>query len=356
MTLSLQVKGELERIIVEYIYSWKKIRRLAKSVGIEIPDQLRDKSEAASMITESGKDDKDIINLTLKYTRKGRWDSDYFQEAKDALNVPLRKTMNLAVNDDGDLVSFGTFGIKSQNIAETDDFDYHIFLSHHHDDLDMVKVFVEELKLYGFKVFVAHSDIKLSEEWIKVIEKELTSCKIFIAFLTTNFKNSDWCGQESGIAYINNLKIIPLNCDGKTNSYGFINKYQAKPFLYKVKNRSRYEESKFRDDVKEIVDVLMNEPEIISYVRNSILEKMKHIYHYHDADCIFSYILKLQPFTEEEFRDIIITSNANTQIYGNAQTFEGIRKIIENYPTYANQLKESEELLKKINNLQNNVP
>ena len=348
MTLSLQVKGELERIIVDYIYSWKKIRRLAKSVGIEIPDQLRDKSEAASMITESGKDDKDIITLTLKYTRKGLWDGDYFQKAKEALNVPLRKTMNLEVNDDGDLVSFGTFGIKSQNIAETDDFDYHIFLSHHHDDLDMVKVFVEELKLYGFKVFVAHSDIKLSEEWIKVIEKELNSCKIFIAFLTTNFKNSDWCGQESGIAYINNLKIIPLNCDGKTNSYGFINKYQAKPFLYKVKGRSRYEENKFREDVKEIVDVLMNEPEIVRYVRGSILDRMKDIHSYHSSDCIFSYILKLQPFTEDEFREIINLSNANDQIYGNAMISETLRKIIANNLSYASQVMESNELLKRL--------
>ena len=348
MALSLQVKGELERIIVDYIYSWKKIRRLAKSVGVEIPDELRDKNEAASLITQFGKDDKDLITLTLEYAKKGLWDGDYFQKAKEALNIPLRKTMNLEVNDDGELVSFETFGIRSKNIAETDNFDYHIFLSHSHLDLDMVKVFAEELKLYGFKVFVAHSDIRVSDEWLKVIEKELNSCKIFIAFLTANFKESNWCDQESGIAYMNNMKIIPLNCDGKTNSYGFINKYQARPLLYKVKDQDKYEDYKFRAEVKEIVGVLMNEPEISKYVKNSILEKMRYIYHYHDSDCIFSYILNLQPFSEEEFRNIIITSNANDQIYDNPATFEALRTIIANHSSYANRLKESEELLKKI--------
>ena len=165
---------------------------MAKSVGVEIPDELRDKNEAASLITQFGKDDKDLITLTLEYAKKGLWDGDYFQKAKEALNIPLRKTMNLEVNDDGELVSFETFGIRSKNIAETDNFDYHIFLSHSHLDLDMVKVFAEELKLYGFKVFVAHSDIRVSDEWLKVIEKELNSCKIFIAFLTANFKESNW--------------------------------------------------------------------------------------------------------------------------------------------------------------------
>lgn len=351
MELSLQVIGELERIIVDYIYSWKKIRRLAKSVGVEIPSELTDKNEAASLITKAGKGDEELIALTLRYTKKGKWDEDYFQEARKALNIPLKKTMNLEVNDNGNLVSLETFGIKSKDSPGTDNPDYHIFLSHSHDDLEMVKVFVDELQLYGFKVFVAHSDIGLSEEWIKVIEKELNSCKIFIAFLTANFRKSDWCDQESGIAYINNLKIIPLNCDGNTNSYGFINKYQAKPLLYKVKDRDRNEESKFRKDVKAIVDVLMNEPEIIRYVRGSILDGMKDIYSYHSSDCIFSYILKLQPFTEDEFRGIINLSNANNQIYGNPVTFDPLRAIIANNSSYASQVKESYELLKKISKM-----
>lgn len=79
MALSLQVKGKLERIIVDYIYSWKKIRRLAKSVGVEIPDELRDKNEAASLITQFGKDDKELITLTLQYAKKGLWDRDQGQ-------------------------------------------------------------------------------------------------------------------------------------------------------------------------------------------------------------------------------------------------------------------------------------
>ncbi len=348
MLLTLQVIGELERIIVDYIYSWRKIRRLAKSVGIEIPEELKDKGEAASLITQAGKEDESLITLTLKYAKKGKWDENYFQRAIEALNPPLGRTMNLRIDEDGNLVPLEAFGIRSKIPPTPDIPKYHVFLSHSHHDIDAVKILANELGLYGFKVFVAHTDIKLSDEWFIAVERELNSCKIFVAFLTTNFKNSDWCDQESGIAYLNHLKIVPLNCDGNTNSYGFLNKYQAKPLIYKVRDRDRNEENKFKEDVKRIVEVLMGEPEIIGYVRTSILDGMEKIYHFHDADCIFSYILKLQPFTEEEFRRIIHLSNSNDQIYGAATTAEPLRTIIANNASFASELKETEELLEKL--------
>ncbi len=348
MSLTLEVIGELESVIVDYVYSWNKIRRLAKSVGVEIPEDLKDKGEAASLITNVGKDDENLIGVTLKYAKKGKWDQDYFQEAREALNPPLGRTMNLRIDENGDLVPLETFGTR-RRISPTPEMpNYHIFLSHSHFDIDAVKILANELGLYGFKVFVAHSDIRLSEEWIKSIEKELNSCKIFIAFLTANFKNSDWCDQESGIAYLNNMKIVPLNCDGNTNSYGFVNKFQAKHLLYKVKNRDRYEENKFREDVKKIVDVLMDEPEIVRYVRTSMLDRMEQIYHYHDADCVFSYILKLQPFTEDELVKIIRLSNTNNQIHGAATTADPLRTIITNNASFVSKLKETEELLQKL--------
>jgi hypothetical protein len=75
--------------------------------------------------------------------------------------------------------------------------------------------------------FLAHDDVRVSEEWKKRILAELKECKIFVPLLSEAFKGSDWCGQETGfVVERGNVLIIPLSIDG-TVPYGFISHLQC---------------------------------------------------------------------------------------------------------------------------------
>ena len=105
-----------------------------------------------------------------------------------------------------------------------------LFFSHSHKDLDLIistKNILE--KTDWIECFVAHTDIKLSKEWEQEIKKYLDCCDCLIAFLSKNFKSSDYCDQEIGIAINRQIPICQFTLDD-TESYGFIKHLQAKPF------------------------------------------------------------------------------------------------------------------------------
>lgn len=76
--------------------------------------------------------------------------------------------------------------------------------------------------------FVAHDGSDLPEKVTKRIIGELGEFNAFIPLLSTNFKNSDYCSQELGVAYFKKLLIIPLSLDG-TIPYGFISGFRSYP-------------------------------------------------------------------------------------------------------------------------------
>lgn len=349
MEIEIAVRGAIETVIVDMIYSWPKINRLAKSLGIDPAMLTNNKSEAAGIITEHAKGDMNLIVQVLRFSKKGKWDHDYFKSARDTINPPLQKYMHKSIDEDGKLIEYDKFGVRRPfEHFENEERAFHFFLSHSTRDLESAKALKEEFERYGFSVFLAHKNIKLSSDWVEEILFQLTSCKVFVALLTANFKTSDWCDQESGIAYINNLKVIPLNCDGQTNSYGFIGKYQARQLIFKAENRNGAEERKFRADVNEVVNILMEDQEIVRFVRQSILAKLSRIENFHEADCVFSLLTKLRPFSEEEVKTIIQLSNSNRQIYDSGTASEPLKNLINEYHDMLSGLSEASELLRKL--------
>jgi hypothetical protein len=81
---------------------------------------------------------------------------------------------------------------------------------------------------YGIESFLAHEDLKVSEEWKERILEELLHCDIFIPLLSKAFRESDWAPQEIGvIAGRQDVAVIPLSIDG-TMPFGFILHLQGK--------------------------------------------------------------------------------------------------------------------------------
>jgi hypothetical protein len=102
---------------------------------------------------------------------------------------------------------------------------FRIFLSHTHDH----KVEMAGLKMallpYGIVAFVAHEDIKPTEEWEEVIEFGLETCDALLAYLTPDFIESRWTDQEVGMAIGKGKVIIPVRVGA--DPHGFLGKYQG---------------------------------------------------------------------------------------------------------------------------------
>jgi len=101
------------------------------------------------------------------------------------------------------------------------------FISYNNNQKEEAGAIGKFLKSIGIESFIAYNDIRTGSDWKNVITSELGKCDIFIPLLSKDFKSSDWCSQEVGVAYIKKMKIIPLSVDG-TKPYGFINHIQTK--------------------------------------------------------------------------------------------------------------------------------
>lgn len=98
------------------------------------------------------------------------------------------------------------------------------YSNHNKEHCALIKDALQEIGLDGF---LAHEDINISREWADEIFNQIKHGDIFIALLSKDFKKSDYCSQEVGMALQRSCMIIPLSIDG-TESYGFLNRIQSK--------------------------------------------------------------------------------------------------------------------------------
>lgn len=103
----------------------------------------------------------------------------------------------------------------------------HVFLSHKAEQKERAHKLKNALAKYGVSAFVAHDDIKPSEQWLETIEKALFSSDALIAMICKKFRDSHWTDQEVGIAIGRQIRVIPAKLDEEADPYGFIGKFQA---------------------------------------------------------------------------------------------------------------------------------
>lgn len=97
-----------------------------------------------------------------------------------------------------------------------------LFFSHSHKNIKLVlnvQTILE--KTAWIKCFIAHKDIKPTEKWKEEIKKYLECCHCLVAFLSQDFKSSDYCDQELGFVLNRDIPIFSVKLD-HINPYGFI--------------------------------------------------------------------------------------------------------------------------------------
>ena len=102
------------------------------------------------------------------------------------------------------------------------------FISHARSNQDVALNLKDLLEAIGLETFVAHLDLRPSQDWRNVIVDQLRSCELFVPLLSSAFKRSDWCGHEAGMAIGRSeaLLILPISLDG-TEPFGLLSNLQS---------------------------------------------------------------------------------------------------------------------------------
>lgn len=96
------------------------------------------------------------------------------------------------------------------------------FISYSHKDRKYGAEAKAVLGEVGIEAFLAHDDLKVSEEWRERIIEELQRCDIFVPLMSANLLQSSWAPQEVGfIISRSGVAIAPISLDG-TPPCGFI--------------------------------------------------------------------------------------------------------------------------------------
>lgn len=155
---------------------------------------------------------------------------------------------------------------------------------------------------FGIEGFLAHDDIRVSEEWKQRIVDELNKADIFIPLLSNNFKNSDWAPQELGIAYIRDILIIPLTLNG-TIPFGFIDHIQGKSY-------PKNENIILNYLIKPIIDKF---PE---YMIPTVIEELEEAYNFRYAESVMELLVPyFGQFRQEDIDKFVDFSIKNRQVW-----------------------------------------
>jgi len=118
---------------------------------------------------------------------------------------------------------------------------FRLFISHLSKDKLSATRLKATLGRHGISSFVAHEDIKPTEEWQDEIERALFSMDALAAILSPGFRNSHWTDHEVGVALGRGVLVLPIRYG--LDPYGLIGKYQGLPG--KGKNLGAVTESLF---------------------------------------------------------------------------------------------------------------
>jgi TIR domain-containing protein len=155
---------------------------------------------------------------------------------------------------------------------------------------------------FGVDSFLAHDDLRVSEEWEERILHELSRCDIFVPLLSKAFRSSDWASQETGIAVTRKtLLVIPLSVDG-TMPFGFISHLQGKKI-----------------PVAGIPVELFRDPLLKRFPRRVIprlIERVEHAWSFRDAEAAVEPLVEIRPlFTRGEANQFATAAVNNRQVW-----------------------------------------
>ena len=194
-----------------------------------------------------------------------------------------------------------------------------IFISYANEDRELAGNIKSTLQHeYGFDVFLAHDDIRPTEEWENVIISNLRTCDVLVTLLTENYINSEWTDQESGFALCREILIIPVKV--RVNPHGFVKRYQALTL--------RTVESACRN----IFNLIIDKEDLREEAMNSFIRAYSESISFEDAGTKTYKLLKYDNYLSQKQRNEILSiSTLNFQIYQGFRARRRIKRFIEEH-------------------------
>lgn len=186
------------------------------------------------------------------------------------------------------------------------------FLSYAQNGKYIAGTFRTLLASFAINSFLAHEDIEPSLEWQGSILEQLRACDVFIPILTTDYPESHWTDQETGIAFGLGKAIAPLKVD--IDPYGFIGKYQA----------LKATTSLSKELCLKLVKSFEKDTRLGPKVRAGVIDLLLKSWSFKEAADNASLLLEFENYETREISEILLGSIQNNQIY---QSFGAIRSL-----------------------------
>lgn len=196
-----------------------------------------------------------------------------------------------------------------------------IFISYSTEEKKLAGAFSKYLQDLNFEVFLAHKDIEPSKVWQEEILERLKTSHVFLPILTINFKESKWTDQESGIAFNQGLKIIPINV--QLQPYGFLGRYQSLP----LKPGNITPES-VREACGKVLDILRKDGRWNNILRKADIYRFINSPNFDSARLNLKNLAAIKDFSKHEIEEVIKGASINNQIYGAGQYDDTTRPIL----------------------------
>ncbi len=192
---------------------------------------------------------------------------------------------------------------------------FRLFMSHVSKYKEAVGELSRKLRVYGVSGFVAHVDIKISEEWRGEILSALASMDAMTVILTPGFHESSWTDQEFGFALGRRVVVIPIMIG--TQPYGFLERQQG----------MHGDLAQLDPIVAEIVDTLLRRRETKAHMRRCLVTGLERADSYAEARMIAWRITSRTDFAIRELERIESSILANRQVRDSVGP--GLRKFLD---------------------------
>lgn len=210
-----------------------------------------------------------------------------------------------------------------------------LFISYSNEKKEETSKIVKFFKNAGFECFISN-ELKISAQYKAEILNEINEANIFILLLNEEFKRSDWCSQEAGMAYLKYKKaksLVYCISTDNTNPYGFLNSFNGK----QLNENCLWE---ILDDIDEKLGI--NSKKIFCIKKmDKLISDLENVNSYDNASSNLRKILKQSKYiTQEQINSIMNIAINHDQIYNASSCEVPMKHFILKFPIDENLINE----------------
>jgi AbiJ N-terminal domain 5/TIR domain len=191
------------------------------------------------------------------------------------------------------------------------------FISYAHQDALVAGNLKHHLELFGIDAFLAHEDIEPTAEWRETILENLKNCNVFLPILTEAASQSIWVHQESGIAVLREMVIVPLK--STQDPKAFLAKYQAYKFPAQFTPSAALK-------LARLISTKAGYPE---YCLDAAIESLGHAINFAKAGEMAELIEEFGSISFGQSNRILDVAVLNSQVSGSFKAERIIRRLLQ---------------------------